>query len=164
MKLIPLSLLCLFFCGCGGSPKAQMMATPATAEAGMARAPADVRAEIERLHSQITELRQGAGMPAEPSAENVCAEVESTDAVPMGAQTGETSPPDLRKDECEAPPAASECSDACELRAAICDNANSICRLAQDLAGDAWAAEKCQSARASCQEAQEYCCGCTQAG
>jgi hypothetical protein len=52
------------------------------------------------------------------------------------------------------------CQDTCRLKDAICDNADSICRIAGDLDGDAWADEKCQSAKASCKEATEKCCEC----
>jgi hypothetical protein len=35
-----------------------------------------------------------------------------------------------------------------------------ICELARQLAGDDWAAHKCESARAACQAAHDSCCAC----
>ncbi|MDB4961720.1 MAG: hypothetical protein JWP01_1719 [Myxococcales bacterium] len=56
------------------------------------------------------------------------------------------------------------CSDICSLADAICDNAESICAIADKLgAGDAFAQEKCTSAKASCREAKQRCCGCSDA-
>ncbi len=52
------------------------------------------------------------------------------------------------------------CADTCRVKDAICDNADDICRIADELGDDAWAKEKCQSAKASCKEAKEQCCGC----
>jgi hypothetical protein len=75
--------------------------------------------------------------------------------------------PGLLKDirRCKEPrePSTDVCQDICTLKDAICDNAQSICRIAGDLSGDSWADEKCKSAKASCQEATEKCCECTAA-
>jgi hypothetical protein len=60
----------------------------------------------------------------------------------------------------EDPPKTDECTDVCSLKDDICDNAASICRIANDLGDDAWAREKCDSAKQSCKEATEKCCGC----
>lgn len=60
----------------------------------------------------------------------------------------------------EDPPKTDECTDVCTLKDDICDNAASICRIANDLGDDAWARGKCNSAKASCKEATEKCCGC----
>jgi hypothetical protein len=60
----------------------------------------------------------------------------------------------------EEPPKTDECTDVCSLKDDICDNAASICRIADDLGDDAWAREKCTSAKQSCKEATEKCCGC----
>ena len=75
--------------------------------------------------------------------------------------------PGLLKDirRCKAPgePSTDVCQDICTLKDAICDNAQSICRIAGELAGDPWADEKCKSAKASCKESTEKCCECTAA-
>lgn len=52
------------------------------------------------------------------------------------------------------------CLDTCSLADAICENADRICRVASELAGDAWADDKCASAKASCKEARQACCRC----
>ncbi len=58
-------------------------------------------------------------------------------------------------------PQTPACRDVCSLADNICDNADSICRIAdEDLKGDAWAQEKCDSAKASCKEAKQRCCRC----
>lgn len=60
----------------------------------------------------------------------------------------------------EEPPKTAECTDVCTLKDDICDNAESICRIAGQLGDDAWARDKCNSAKASCKEATDKCCGC----
>jgi hypothetical protein len=58
---------------------------------------------------------------------------------------------------CEHVP-SDRCEDVCKLSGSICDNAESICELAAQLPGDAWAEERCGAAKASCQRASERCC------
>lgn len=57
-------------------------------------------------------------------------------------------------------PQTQTCIDVCSLGDAICENADRICRIAGSLSGDAWADDKCASAKASCREGREACCGC----
>jgi hypothetical protein len=52
------------------------------------------------------------------------------------------------------------CVDVCKLSDSICANAGSICGLADQLPGDAWAADKCNRGKATCKTASERCCGC----
>lgn len=52
------------------------------------------------------------------------------------------------------------CDDVCSLGDAICDNAERICSLADELGNDHLAQDKCTSAKASCREAKQRCCGC----
>ena len=68
-----------------------------------------------------------------------------------------------RDGRCETTKEASTdtCLDVCNLKDAICDNAESICRISKQLEGDTWAQGKCRSARASCDEARQQCCRCT---
>jgi hypothetical protein len=61
--------------------------------------------------------------------------------------------------ECVGELKSAVCHDTCSIKDAICDNAESICRIADDL-NDDWSAEKCHSAKASCREATERCCTC----
>lgn len=60
----------------------------------------------------------------------------------------------------EEPPKTDECTEVCTLKDDICDNAAAICRIADDLGDDAWAQKRCRSAKASCKEATDKCCGC----
>ncbi len=54
------------------------------------------------------------------------------------------------------------CTDVCTIADAICTNADRICTLATELGGDdAYANEKCEKGRASCDAARTRCCGCT---
>jgi hypothetical protein len=54
------------------------------------------------------------------------------------------------------------CGDVCVLATDICDNAEAICRIADDLGkGDDYAQDKCASAKASCREAKQRCCTCS---
>jgi hypothetical protein len=65
---------------------------------------------------------------------------------------------------CEMPrrqPATETCQDICTLTDAICDNRDSICRIAGQLVDDTWAQRKCDSAKQSCNEARQRCCQCT---
>ena len=52
------------------------------------------------------------------------------------------------------------CNDVCTIAENICENAAAICRISDELENDRWADEKCASAKASCKEAKETCCGC----
>jgi hypothetical protein len=55
------------------------------------------------------------------------------------------------------------CNDVCSLADAICDNAEQICILADELGKqDTWAQGKCASAKASCRDAKKKCCGCSE--
>ena len=54
------------------------------------------------------------------------------------------------------------CDDVCSLADAICDNAEAICTIADELGkDDDFAQDKCTSAKASCREAKQKCCGCS---
>jgi len=62
---------------------------------------------------------------------------------------------------CELPAEPTEkCNDVCTIAENICENAEAICRIADELENDRWADEKCASAKASCKQAKERCCGC----
>ncbi|HVK76205.1 MAG TPA: hypothetical protein VM734_22920 [Kofleriaceae bacterium] len=105
------------------------------------------RNEITALWTQIRDWRREAGLQVEPDASAVLAmRAESVSAAARA---------------CVKPPEPHEaCADVCDLADAICDNAETICEIARELRGDAWAREKCDSAKASCREAQERCCQC----
>jgi hypothetical protein len=104
------------------------------------------RERIERLSAQIRQWRTDAALAEEPASADVTA---MADVTPADAAAT-----------CAAPPAGGTCGEVCELGDSICDNAAAICELADQLAGDAWAEGKCDSAKASCREAEERCCAC----
>lgn len=115
--------------------------------------PKDVRtsrdtklADISALWGQIREWRREAGLPLDPHPQTinslVMVPVKQARAVcPSGHVVNDA------------------CSDVCTLADHICDNAESICILADELGkDDTWAQEKCASAKASCREAKKNCC------
>jgi hypothetical protein len=105
------------------------------------------RNEITALWAQIRDWRREGGMDVEPDDARVIA--MSQMSVSSAARA------------CSLPATPRRgCGDVCELGDAICDNAESICGIADELGDDAWAREKCDSAKASCREAQERCCRC----
>jgi hypothetical protein len=103
--------------------------------------------EIADLAEQIRQWRLDAHLDVEPAPERVSA---MSDVAASAAAAS-----------CELPaPAAGSCRDVCELGGSICDNAIAICRIADELPGDGWARDKCDSAKGSCREAEERCCDC----
>ncbi len=104
----------------------------------------DARERIRALDEAIATQLAAAGLAVpDPTASQAAA------ALPM-ADVAAT---------CERSPRAT-CQDACKLGDSICDNATSICELAGELPGDTWAADRCASAKASCQRASDRCCRC----
>jgi hypothetical protein len=106
------------------------------------------RGEIIALATQIRDWRREAGMGVEPPP-TLVVQMRTTSA--RGARQPAT---------CNGAAPPPPCHDVCSIADAICDNADRICRIAGELPGDAWAADKCDSAKASCREARERCCGC----
>jgi hypothetical protein len=114
------------------------------------RNPAELTArrnEITALWAQIRDWRREGGMDVEPDEGAVMAMKRMSVSTAARACALPASP---RK----------ACGDVCDLGDAICDNAESICGIADDLGNDPWARDKCDSAKASCREAQERCCRC----
>jgi len=107
--------------------------------------------EIQALWTQIRDWRREAGMDVEPRPTDVNA------VAPMTVKQVQQVCP-----ENHAVPQA--CSDVCSLADAICDNAEQICILADELGKrDTWAQDKCASAKASCRDAKKKCCKCSEA-
>jgi hypothetical protein len=102
--------------------------------------------EIQDYWMQIRQWRVERGWSAEP--------------VPPRPEERAVTPA-TRKCETTREPSTDTCQDTCNLKDAICDNAESICRIAKQLENDGWADGKCRSARASCAEARQRCCECT---
>lgn len=64
----------------------------------------------------------------------------------------------------EGHPVPRTCGEVCSLADNICDNAEAICGLADEIGKqDRLAQEKCASAKASCREAKQRCCACSEA-
>ena len=99
--------------------------------------------QIEQLSSQI-EAQRGSMQLTEPA-------VGAAVSAPISS-TADAS--------CHPAP-SDACHDSCKLADSICDNAAKICDLASQLATDAWATGKCDSAKATCSSAHTKCCGCS---
>lgn len=124
------------FIACGGAPP------PPPVQANQ-------RSEILALWTQIRDWRREAKMGLDPSPQ--------TEAQITGLTVKEIERvcPDGHK-------VPSTCNEVCNLGDDICDNAERICNLADQLGkDDAWAQEKCTSAKASCREAKQKCCNCS---
>ncbi len=104
--------------------------------------------QITSLWTQIREFRQRAGMRVEPSPADVLSFGGKTvNQVAQVCPDGHDIP--------------QTCSEICSLADAICDNAETICSIADELGKqDDYAQDKCKSAKASCREGKERCCGC----
>ena len=133
---------------CAQSPR---MAT-AEAPPGAMASPADPRARIEALDREISDAL-GRAQLASPAIA-ACSGAACSAAMTEPFATSTVGDPTCR------PAPTDQCTSACTLAGSICDNQRKICELAQQLAGDDWAANKCSRARASCTAAHERCCGC----
>lgn len=106
--------------------------------------------EITALWTQIRDWRREAKLPVEPRREDVIA------ITPKTVNEARLVCPDSH-------PVPTTCTDVCGLADAICDNAEQICILADELGkDDAWAQDKCSNAKASCRDAKKLCCKCSE--
>ena len=94
--------------------------------------------EINTLWTQIREWRREAGLALDPA----CAQLISFTPDHVGGDCAHV---------------ASASSDACGLGDAICDNAETICILADEMRPNLWAHDKCTSALSSCREVRQLC-------
>ena len=128
---------------CAASNKAAVApAAPTSADAGPVM-PGNPHAEISALEKHIVD--QGGTFVAQ--------DVMASAAVPM------TVAPKSSDATCH-PAQTDRCSDSCKLSDSICDDAKKICDIATTLAGDTWAAGKCESGKTSCTDAHAHCCSC----
>jgi len=104
--------------------------------------------EITSLWTQIRQFRSDMGMPLEPSATMLNEYRAKTvkDAQRVCADNHRVPKP---------------CEDTCTLSGHICENADLICKIADELGEHDRAQEKCTSAKASCREAKQRCCNCS---
>lgn len=105
--------------------------------------------EIAMLWSQIRGWRQDAGLRGVEPPPRAILEMRGKTT----AQAARVCPQRVQ-------PQTQRCGDVCSLADAICENAARICRIADEIEGDAWASGKCSSAKASCKEARQACCRC----
>ncbi|MBA2538791.1 MAG: hypothetical protein H0V17_04080 [Deltaproteobacteria bacterium] len=104
--------------------------------------------EINLLWTQIRQFRAEAGMGLEPAATmlNEYRGKTVNDAKRVCADNHRVPKP---------------CEDTCTLSGHICENAELICKIADELGEHDRAQEKCTSAKASCREAKQRCCNCS---
>ncbi len=123
----------------------------ASACGGPQRIPVDPRKnDITALWTQIRDWRREAGLPVEPRREDVLQVIGTPVREVQRVCTADHQVPQT-------------CGDVCSLADAICDNAEQICILADELGKqDTWAHDKCSSAKASCRDAKKKCCGCSE--
>src|SRR5436190_24126780 len=114
---------------CAAGKPAMKSQAPVATDAGppLSGRPDELRAKIAQLDEDILRDMQEA-------------QVEPPDAT-MSASMASTPMADVRQ-VCEHAP-GDRCEDVCKLGGSICDNASSICDLAAQLPGDAWAEERC---------------------
>ena len=147
VNLVVAVACCAAIAACGAKQKS---AAPAAPEATSAPSvmPASPRDQILELDDLIAADRAKLALD-EPTD----AMVQGAPAQPLGAMPSSADP--------KCRPAASEtCKTSCTLSDSICSNADKICRLAQDMAGDAWAQNKCAKANQTCEASRTKCCGC----
>jgi hypothetical protein len=104
--------------------------------------------EITSLWTQIRQFRAEMNMPLEPAASML---TEYRDKTVKDAQR-------VCPDNHKVP---KPCEDTCTLSGHICENAELICKIADELGEHDRAQEKCTSAKASCREAKQRCCNCS---
>jgi hypothetical protein len=144
-----LGAACVVAIACGGSRPRTGTAAPPGAESAAEGGP---RAEIDRLDRELAGQMQKARVPQPPTP--ACSGAGCAAAMSAPFVTPTTTDLQCR------PATSDRCTEACSLSTSICRNQQRICDLAGQLPGDDWAANKCESARASCKAAHESCCSC----
>ena len=147
---IVLGLAAALVVACSASPKQAVAPMPAANTGGaapMAPPTQDPRGQIQWYSDQIDAQRKQLGMPEAVMA--------------MSTHPAEASPPHANNDPSCHAGASETCSNMCTLSNSICDNADKICKISDDLGDDEWAAGKCASARSTCDDAHKRCCTCS---
>lgn len=152
--LAALSSLAAVLAACAAGPAKSSTAPPAVAPDGAAAGAADgslaptPRSQIIELEQQIAAARDQLGI-AEPSDDML----QGVPAQPLGALPATEDP------KCRPAP-TDTCKTSCTLSDSICNNADRICRIAQDLGADTWAQNQCAKANQTCEASRAKCCGC----
>jgi hypothetical protein len=125
-------------------------AAPSEATSGAAAEPlpASPHDQITALEQQIDQASAQLALPAPTPAQ-----IEGAPTQPMGAL------PSTQDPKCRPAP-TDTCKTSCTLSDSICDNADRICKLAESMPGDNWAAGKCAKANTTCEASRTKCCGC----
>lgn len=164
VRILLAASLTLILGACGASKPAQ---APASQAAPGSAGEDPARAEIARLWDEIDGWRGQAGMAGpegndgNDGASPMAAPGEAEAATSMREPASVA--PTIQPPDTACPVTVSEppqCRDSCTLATSICSNAERICRLAADLAGDDWAAGKCSDAASVCRQATADCCDC----
>lgn len=104
--------------------------------------------EVTALWTQIRQFRAEMGLPLEPSA-SLMNEFQA-----KTVKDAQRVCPDNHR-------VPKPCEDTCTLSSHICENAELICKIADELGPEDRSQEKCTSAKASCREAKQRCCNCS---
>jgi hypothetical protein len=139
---------------CGGGQKSAKTtgAAPAVNSDGGMAPPTGVHdPRIAKADAEITDAMQKLGVPR-PQPTITCAKPP---CMPNALGVKPTQDPKCVHGTSQT------CTDNCALADSICDNADTICKIAKELANDSWANEKCASAETSCETARGKCCGCS---
>jgi hypothetical protein len=147
MQVLVAVACCAAIAACGGKQKSAA-APGAEATSAPQVMPASPRDQIQELDDLIAADRGKLALE-EPTD----AMLQGAPAQPLGAMPSSADP------KCRTA-ASDTCKTSCTLSDSICSNADKICRLAQDMAGDAWAQNKCAKANKTCEASRTKCCGC----
>jgi hypothetical protein len=110
--------------------------------------------EADQIDALVAQIEKARGLPLEHGA---VPQVENIHSSAMSGGTAPVAPTAT----CEIPKGQSDtCKQSCTLSDSICANAKKICDLAGQMAGDAWAAQKCSDGNATCATAKKQCCEC----
>lgn len=159
VRILLAASLTLLIGACAASKPAPAPASQAAP--GSAGEDPAARAEIARLWDELDGWRGQAGIAGDAIPTATPAEAEAASSMREPAVSSVA--PAIQPPDAACPAAGSEppqCRDSCTLATSICSNAERICRLAEDLAGDDWAAGKCTDAAAVCRQATTDCCDC----
>ena len=137
---------------CGGSRPKAAASPPSPASPAATEAREEPRAQIEALDREIAGDMAKANV-AQPAIA-LCKGPAC--AAAMSEPFAKRTTIDMVCHTAQTP----RCTDVCTLSTSICNNQQKICDLAKQLPGDDWAANKCESARASCKASNESCCTC----
>jgi hypothetical protein len=141
---------------CGAAPKSAVAPAPARTDGGASPSPGGMHDNrIVEADSRIAAAMKQLGLEHAHDAVATCARPPCG---PDGAMTLSVKP--------SADPKCTHgtsqtCTDTCTLADSICENADTICKIAKELGSDPWANGKCAGAETSCEKARAKCCGCS---